>query len=155
MKKTGNKKIKNLFKILYKLKKAKQDYGSIDDDALYYKKYENTPVLISKNGGILSCNKKLLKQIKNKMIENTTFKDKILFSKYIDIFEFNKDVYHLLIHTVLDIFFSDEIMAGIITREEINDLRMSLEHSEEWIKDYINKNFEELNDEEKLFIELV
>ena len=146
---------KNLIKILEKLKNAEKNYRRIKTDTLYYKKYENNPVLISKYGGILSCNKKLLKQIKDKMIENTTFKDKALFSNYIDIFELNKGVYHLLIHKVLDLFFADDIRSGSITREEIDDLRMSVEHSEEWLKDYINKNFEELSDEEKLFIELI
>lgn len=140
---------------LDKIKKAKQDCRSIDADTLYYKKYKNTPVLISEHGDILSCNKKLLKQLRDKAIENTTFKDKTLFSKYIDIFEFNKGVYHLLTRTVLDLFFSKEIRSGSITREEIDDLRMSVEHSEEWIKDYINKNFEELSDDEKLYVELI
>ena len=68
--------------------------------------------------------------------------------------EINKGVYYLLINSVLDLFFSDEISAGKITREEIDDIAMSLKYSKKWLKDYIDKNFKELSDDEKLYVEL-
>ena len=42
--------------------------------------------------------------------------------------EINKGVYYLLINSVLDLFFSDEISAGKITREEIDDIGMWLKY---------------------------
>lgn len=50
-------------------------------------------------------------------------------------------------------FIDWDVKTNHITREKIDDLRMSLDYSEEWIKDYINKNFKELTDEEKLYLE--
>lgn len=120
---------------------------------LYYKKYKNNAVLIS-DIGIISCSKAILKDIRNKIIENRTIEDENFFSQFIILVEINKGVYYLVINSVLDLFFSEEISAGKITREEIDDLAMSLKYSKKWLKDYTDKNFKELSDDEKLYLEL-
>ena len=134
---------------LDKLKKEKPNIRG----NLYYKKYKNNAALIS-DIGIISCSKAILKDIRNKIIENRTIEDENFFSQFIMLIEINKGVYYLLINSVLDLFFSDEISAGKITREEIDDIAMSLKYSKKWLKDYIDKNFKELSDDEKLYIEL-
>lgn len=59
-----------------------------------------------------------------------------------------------MIDSIIDIYFKDDITSGIITRKEIDDLVIALEYSKKWLKDYTDKNFKELSDDEKLYMEL-
>ena len=59
-----------------------------------------------------------------------------------------------MIDSIIDIYFKDDITSGIITRKEIADLVIALEYSKKWLKDYTDKNFKELSDDEKLYMEL-
>ena len=96
----------------------------------------------------------MLKHIKDKIVENRTIKDKNFFSQFIIICEIDEGVYSLMIDSIIDIYFKDDITSGIITRKEIDDLVIALEYSKKWLKDYTDKNFKELSDDEKLYMEL-
>lgn len=59
-----------------------------------------------------------------------------------------------MIESVIDEYFKDDIASGSITRKKIADLKTALEYSKKWLKNYTDKNFKELSDDEKLYLEL-
>lgn len=86
--------------------------------------------------------------------DKDTFKQLILVNELIDENYRSTGFYRLkIIDTSLENW-SDCIASGEITVDEVNELNDAAHTAQKWLKDYTDKNFKELSDDEKLYMEL-
>lgn len=152
---------------LNKIKKAKM----ADDGAICYRKYHNNAAIVFDRGNDVSivCTRLVILNLKSLVLKNLQYKDKNILNQFICKNIFNQFIcvsevldetchstglYRLRIYDTCIEQWSDALAICEITVDEINDLNDAVHTAQKWLKEFTDKNFKELSDAEKLYLEL-
>ena len=135
---------------------------TVDDGARCYRKYHNNAAIVYDRGNDVSivCTQLVVRNLRSLVLKNLQYKDKNTFNQFITIRELLDETYHstglyrLRIYDTCLGHWSDVLAIGEITVDEINDLNDAVHTAQKWLKEFTDKNFKELSDAEKLYLEL-